>query len=84
MRAHASRVPTRGRTKKLAVVPARQQQLLASRAGGASVLSAIKAGGQAYVDKLEAQLAEASATEAKAKKVMKVLHNPGAQLIPAG
>ena len=84
MRAHASRVPTRGRTKKLAVVPARQQQLLASRAGGASVLSAIKAGGQAYVDKLEAQLAEASATEAKAKMVMKVLHNPGAQLIPAG
>ena len=84
MRAHASRVPTRGRTKKLGVVPARQQQLLASRAGGASVLSAIKAGGQAYVDKLEAQLAEASATEAKAKKVMKVLHNPGAQLIPAG
>ena len=52
--------------------------------GGASIISAIKEGGQAYVDKLEAELADAQSTAATAKKVIDTLHDPGAQLIPAG
>jgi len=36
------------------------------------------------VDQLEAQLADAQSTAAKAKTVIDTLHNPGAQIIPAG
>jgi hypothetical protein len=82
---------------KRAVTPAHTQSLASARAttvrkqqlaelGGdsGSVISAIKAGGQAYVDKLEAELSEAQTTAATAKKVIETLHDPGAQLIPAG
>ncbi len=76
--------------QSLAAVPGgkgvRKQQL--AEMGDADAhepsISAIKAGGQAYVDELEAQLADAQHTAATAKKVIETLHNPGAQLIPAG
>ena len=62
---------------------ARQQQLAELGAGGGSVISAIKRGGQAYVDQLEAQLADAQSTAATAKKVIETLHKPGAQVLTA-
>jgi len=36
------------------------------------------------VDQLEAQLADAQSTAAKAKTVIDTLHNPDAHIIPAG
>jgi hypothetical protein len=91
--------PRYGVLVQRAAIPAHAQSL-ASAAGGTGVrkqqlaevggdasmptISEIKEGGQAYVDELEAQLAAAQHTAVTAKKVIETLHNPDAQLIPAG